>query len=165
MQLGHLCEYCCQLGANGGDSEGQRKIGLWKETRQWHLSACKSASPVPYCLLQPLRAAVWEERAAPAAGGKWEEWEEEEGRAPGGWEPASLSAPFLSPLQLCFCSSPRVSSQGLRSRWWCEQWLWGSAHCLPPPCRVSVFIRAGKSAVTGTEALQRCRALFSLPPS
>jgi len=43
-----------------------------------------SAFPVPYRLLQPLRAAVWEERAAPAAGRRWEEWEEDEGRAPGG---------------------------------------------------------------------------------
>lgn len=69
--------------------------GRWGSAEKPGTGSCQppSASPVPYRLLQPLRAAVWEERAAPAAGGRWEEWEEEEGRAPGGCEPPSLPAP------------------------------------------------------------------------
>lgn len=60
--------------------------GRWGSGKKPGSGICQlvRASRVPYCLLQPLRATVWEERAAPAAGGKWEEWEEEEGRAPGG---------------------------------------------------------------------------------
>lgn len=69
--------------------------GSWGCAEKPGRGSCQppSASPVPHRLLQPLRAAVWEERAAPAAGGRWEEWEADEGRAPGGCEPPSLAAP------------------------------------------------------------------------
>lgn len=71
--------------ANLEQRQGTVKVeGRWGSGKKPGSGICQlvSASPVPYCLLQPLRAAVWEERAA--AGGKWEEWEEEEGRAPRG---------------------------------------------------------------------------------
>lgn len=113
--------------------------GRWGSGKKPGSGICQlvNASPVPYCLLQPLRAAVWEERAAPAAGGKWEEWEEEEGRAPGGWEPASLSAPFRSPLQLCFCSSPEGNVRGAEEQ--VVLWAVAVGQCPPPPSPLPCF--------------------------
>lgn len=80
--------------------EPAEAAGSWAcgATRLWQ----PSASPAPCHLLQPLSVAVWEERAAPAAGRMWEE---EEGSARGGWEPAWLPAPSQPP-------SPLLSSAG-----------------------------------------------------